>query len=385
MGNAQSEEESKGSGLGGFLGLVGSIVVSVVCPPVAIVAIPAGITAHTYGMTTMVKYEKKPAEEKKKGTTGDFIGGIIQGATLGGTMQAGINYKDNDSRPHIHYCSSGSNPATMREEKEIREKYQNQNLSQKIQQEKEQDKLNHYMETNFYKADITFDFIKNNYRYFHYKYSADTNFNEFTDLNFSKLNQEFQIFKTFLGEYNDSLYCKSTYVHLSISELPIIIKKWQTHQNSNIKKAGKHLIKAVVYGLNALENAKPFMDEKDSYACAMYANQMDESFKNYCCEMKNALIELIQETKQAYNTGRQLAIMENTINDMYDEVAKFNAENRNSLTRKTGIYIDSEKYKLNIQQRADKVEEFLNSDFNTTAYHHNIYKMVEKIKEMVDN
>ena len=105
----------------------------------------------------------------------------------------------------------------------------------------------------------------------------------------------------------------------------------------------------------------------------------------YCCEMKNALLEVIKETKQAYHTGRQLAIMENTINDMYDEVAKFNAEKKNSLTRKTGIYMDSEKYKLNIQQRADKVEEFLNSDFNTTAYHQNIYKMVKKIKILVDN
>jgi hypothetical protein len=379
MGNAQSEEESKGTGLGGFLGLVGSIVVSVVCPPAAIVALPAGIVSHTYGMTTMVKYEKKPAEEKKKGNTGDFIGGIIQGTTLGGTMQAGVNYKDGDSRPHMHYCSSGSNPVTMREEKEIREKHQN--LSGRVQQ----DKLNHYMETNFHKANITFDFIKNNYWYFHYKYSAYNNFNGFKDLNFSKLNQEFQIFKTFLGKYNDSLYCKSTYVHLSISELPIIIKKWQTHQNSNIKKAGEHLVKAVVYGLNALENAKPFMDEKDSYACAMYANVMDESFKNYCCEMKNALIELLQETKKAYNTGRQLAIMENTINDMYDEVAKFNAEKENPFSKKYEIYIDSEKYKLNIQQRADKVQEFLDKDFNTTAYHHNIYKMVRKINEMVDN
>ena len=80
------------------------------------------------------------------------------------------------------------------------------------------------------------------------------------------------------------------------------MNKWQNHQNSHIKKAGKHLVKAVVYGINALENAKPFIDEKDSYAMAMYANQMDESFKNYCCEMKNALLEVIKETKQAYHT-----------------------------------------------------------------------------------
>ena len=383
MGNAQSEEEAKGTALGGFLGLLGSVVVSIVCPPVAIVAIPAGFAAHTYGMTTVVKYDNKPPELKQKGTAGDFIGGIIQGATIGGTMQVGVNYKDNDTRPHLHYCPSNSNPVIMREEQEIKEKYQN--LSQKIQQEKEQIKLNSYMEKNFHKPIITFDFIKNNYWYFHYKYCADTNFNQFKNLNFNKLNKQFDRFSNVLLKYNTKLYTKSTYVYLSISHLPTIMNKWQNHQNNNIKKAGTHLVKAVVYGLNALENAKPFMDEKNSYAMGLYANQMDESFKNYCCHMKDALLEVIKETKKAYNTGRQLAIMENTINDMYDEVAKFNAEKKNSLTRKTGIYMDSEKYKLNIQQRADKVEEFLNSDFNTTTYHENIYKMVKKIKTLVDN
>ena len=64
--------------------------------------------------------------------------------------------------------------------KEIKEKYQN--LSQKIQQEKEQIKLNSCLETFFHKPIITFDFIKNNYWYFHYKYCADTNFNQFTPL-----------------------------------------------------------------------------------------------------------------------------------------------------------------------------------------------------------
>lgn len=383
MGNAQSEEESKGTFLGGFLGLIGSLVVTVICPPAAAIAIPAGFAAGTYGMATMVKYDHKPHELQKKGDTGDFIGGMILGATLGGIMQTGFNYKDNDTRPHMHYCPSNSNPVTMREESEIREKYHN--LPQKIHQQKEQEKLNFYMENNFHKTNITFDFIKNSYWYFHYKFEADTNFNSFKNLEFNKLNSEFNKSKHFLGKYNTNLYCKATYVYLSISELPKIMDKWQKHQNTSIKKAGAHLVKAVVYGLNALENAKPMMDEKDSYAYAMYANQMDESFQNYCCEMKNALMEIVKESRKAYTTGRQLAIMENTINNMYDEVAKYNAETRNPLTKKYGIYIDSDKYKLTIKQKADKVEEFLNSNFNTTTYHSNIHKMVQKVKKMIDN
>jgi len=124
MGNATSQEEANGTGLGGFFGLIGGLVVSVVCPPLAPVAIPAGFAAHTYGMATVVKYDNKPAELKKQGSTGDFIGGIIQGATIGGTMQAGVNYKDNDSNPHLHYCPVNTNPVELREKQEIKEKYE---------------------------------------------------------------------------------------------------------------------------------------------------------------------------------------------------------------------------------------------------------------------
>jgi len=33
MGNASSQEEANGTALGGFFGLLGSLVVSVICPP----------------------------------------------------------------------------------------------------------------------------------------------------------------------------------------------------------------------------------------------------------------------------------------------------------------------------------------------------------------
>lgn len=58
MGNASSQEEANGTALGGFLGLLGSVVVSVICPPVAVIVIPAGFATHTYGMATIVKYDR---------------------------------------------------------------------------------------------------------------------------------------------------------------------------------------------------------------------------------------------------------------------------------------------------------------------------------------
>ena len=160
------------------------------------------------------------------------------------------------------------------------------------------------------------------------------------------------------------------------------MEKWRKTQNSGMQNASKSLLKATVYALNALENAEPFIKEETSYAFAMYANEMDESFKNYCCEMKNAILQVVKEVKMVYNTGRKLAIMENTINTMYDEVAKYNASQK-SICAKYGTYIDTEKYKLTIQQRADKVEEFLKKDFNTTEYHRNIYLLIDKTAELL--
>ena len=122
MGNAQSEEEATGSVLGGFLGLLGGLVVSVICPPLAPVAIPAGFGAHGYGIATNVRFDNKPYEEKKQGTTSDFVGGMVGGATCGGLFQVGANYKDGDSRPHLHYCPRDANPIAVREEREIKEK-----------------------------------------------------------------------------------------------------------------------------------------------------------------------------------------------------------------------------------------------------------------------
>lgn len=378
MGNTSSQEEANGTALGGFLGLLGSVVVSVICPPVAVIVIPAGFATHTYGMATIVKYDNKPPELKKQGSTGDFVGGIIRGATLGGTFQAGVNYKDNDSNPHLHYCPSNVNPIEMRERQEEKIKLEQSKMKDKIKQDKIN--LNTYLADNFHKATNTSEYIKS-YWYYHYYYQADANFNSYKLTDLSKLITTHTKYCSKLSKYNSSLYCKSIYTYLSISKLPKLIEKWKTHQNIHIKNTAKHLVKAVVYGLNAIEIGTVFASESSSMQYAMYCNQIDESMKNYCCHMKDAILEMVKSVKDSYTTGRKIAIMENTINSMYDEVSKYNASKK-QICAKYGTYIDSNKYKLDIKQKAEKIEEFLNKDFNTTEYHKNIHDIIKKTVEL---
>ena len=115
---------------------------------------------------------------------------------------------------------------------------------------------------------------------------------------------------------------------------------------------------AIVYGINALELIKTFDSEISSINNGMYSFQIDESLHNYCYSIKEALMQFINTSKIAFSCGRKSAIIENSINAMYDEVSKYNASNK-EICAKYGIYIDSQKYKLNLDQKIDIIEKFL--------------------------
>jgi hypothetical protein len=159
MSNSQSNEEAKGKAIGGFIGLVGGMVVSIICPPLAPVAIPVGFGAHTYGIATMVKYDNKPPELKKEGTTGDFIGGIADTIFLGGNLKAGVDYKDNDSKPNFHICGTNINPIQIREQKETKE---NMNKNILLENKKQMENyMNEYMKlVQTYPSNLPVDNIK---------------------------------------------------------------------------------------------------------------------------------------------------------------------------------------------------------------------------------
>lgn len=383
MGNAQSDEEAKGTVVGGFLGLIGGLVVSVVCPPAAAIAIPAGFAAHSYGMATQIKYDNKPPEERtNKGTTGDFVGGIIQGTTFGGLFQVGVNYKDNDTRPHLHYCPTNSNPVALREQKESKELYEKQMKEEQSKQDKEN--LNKYMEDTFkvYKGHMSHTYIKNSYSELSKKFKRESNFQDYKLTDFTNLYSKYLRSTDNLKKFESHLDIKLLNVCLTLNKIKPILEKLSKEQDAKLKQSYCNLFSANVYGLNAFENAKAFENEMSSIAYAPYAYQMDESLHNYCSQMKSAFIHFLDAYKDAYKSGRTMAKIENTVDKMYDKVAEAKAMAK-PMCRKYGIYIDSEKYKLNLEGKIKKIDEFVknNKEFNTYNYHQEIYKITEDLNK----
>lgn len=389
MGNAQSEEEAKGTGVGGFLGLLGGLVVSIVWPPAAAIAaaiaIPVGFAAHGYGMATQIKYDNKPPEERtNKGTTGDFVGGIIQGTTFGGLFQPGVNYKDNDTRPHLHYCPTNSNPVSLREQKESKELYEKQMKEERIKQYKEN--LNEYMEDTFkvYKGHMSHTYIKNSYGELSKKFKKESNFQDYKLIDFTNLYHKYLRSTDNLKKFESHLDIKLLIVCLTLNKIKPILEKLSKEQDAKLKLSYSNLLSATIYGLNALENVKVFESEMSSIQYAPYANQMNESLHNYCAQMKSAFINFLGACKDACKSGRTMAKIENTIDKMYDKVAEAKAMSK-PICKKYGIYIDSEKYKLNLEGKIKKIDEFVknNKEFNTYNYHHEIYKIAEVLNELM--
>jgi uncharacterized protein YktA (UPF0223 family) len=69
--------------------------------------------------------------------------------------------------------------------------------------------------------------------------------------------------------------------------------------------------------------------------------------------MKSAFIHFLDACKDAYKSGRTIAKIENKVDKMYDKVAEAKAMAK-PMCRKYGIYIDIEKYKLNLEGKIKK-------------------------------
>lgn len=341
MGNAQSDDEAKGTALDGFLGLLGGLVVSVVCPPATAIAIPVSFAAHGYGMATQVKYDNKPPEERtNKGTTSDFVDGIIQGTTFGGLFQAGVNYKDNDTRPHLHYCPTGSNPVALPEQKESKELYEKQMKEEQAKQDKKI--LNKYMEDTFkvYKGHMSHSYIKNSFGELSKKFKKESNFQNYKLIDFSNLYHKYLRSTDNLKKFKSHLDIKLLNVCLTLNKIKPILEKLSKKQDEKLKLGYCNLLSATVYSLNALENVKAFESEMSSIAYAPYAYQMDESLHNYCTLHLSAFVQFLDACKDAYTSSRTMAKIENTFDKMYDKVAEANAMSK-PICKKYGIYIDS--------------------------------------------
>jgi hypothetical protein len=120
MGNSQSNAETGGKYIGGWLGLTVGCVVSSIFPPLAPVALTLGTSTFLYGTGSTIRTFTE--SQKPEGTKSDFISGMADGIFLGGNLKAGVDYKDNDTNPNFHICGSNINPIEIREQKEIKEK-----------------------------------------------------------------------------------------------------------------------------------------------------------------------------------------------------------------------------------------------------------------------
>jgi hypothetical protein len=194
-------------------------------------------------------------------------------------------------------------------------------------------------------------------------------------------------YKKNLKRFGYDMIAKTTFVSCALVNFDkVILKIYQLQdlQRTEFNTSFHHFTKAFVYAVNAIDTAKNFESETSSHMYGMYAQQMDESFKNYCILMKSAMGSFVDGIKKVYTSGRHQALIERKVDCLYDEVAKSKAKDK-PMCKKYGIYMDSEKYKLNLEQKIQKIEEHLNKDsrINTFEGHFEIYKMIDELKKMV--
>ena len=194
-------------------------------------------------------------------------------------------------------------------------------------------------------------------------------------------------YKVNLCRFNGSIGSKTILASCALVNFDrVILKIYQLQdlQRSELNQAFHHFTRASVYGINAISIAKDFSSEESSQMYGMYAQQMDESFKNYCILMKSAMRSLVDGVKKIYSSGRAQALIERSVDRLYDEVAKSKAKTK-PMCKKYGIYMDSEKYKLNLEQKIPKIEEYLNKEnrINTFEDHYAIDQMVQQLNELI--
>jgi len=105
---------------------------------------------------------------------------------------------------------------------------------------------------------------------------------------------------------------------------------------------------------------------------------------DYCAQMKSEFVHFLGTCRDSYTSGITIIKIENTVDKLYDKVAEAKAMNK-PMYMKYEMYIDSEKYKLNLEKKIKKIDEFIrnNKNFNTYNYHSEIHKIVEDLNKLI--
>lgn len=352
-----------------------------------------GVSSATYNMLN-----NRDAPEDKKlssfliGAVGGVtapVGGLAYGMGAEVTVGVGLagiggigitNAGDGKIKPYIGNQEKAVEYYTRKEEKKNEEKA----IQSQIRKQEAQ-RLNAYVESHFqtFEPRMTHTYILSPYSILGVKYKANLNFDNYKLINLIKNLDKYNKIKNNLLNFNHNLNLKIIYTIVSIGKIENILKTLQKEQTNGFKKAYCNLFSSVVYALNAIDTAKKFEERESMIAYAPYALEMDESFKNYCAQMKSAFSNFLNELEIVNSTATQMAKIENKVNEIYDKVAEAKAMEKNPMSRKYGIWIDGEKHKLSFQERINKINQYYNESkkltFNSLNYHIKIYEMVKEL------
>jgi len=153
-------------------------------------------------------------------------------------------------------------------------------------------------------------------------------------------------------------YVNLTYTTLSLSNLPKsdLVKYYEDCEKKGITYASKskqYLLEAIVYGLNALENAKTFSSEQEMMTRTTDIQKIDEDMRTFGSIMVQSFKNLVESVKEETRLAREQAKIKENVDKAWD--IKSSHEKRHQ-----SIYFDSEKYKLTTTEKIKKIEDFLN-------------------------
>ena len=156
---------------------------------------------------------------------------------------------------------------------------------------------------------------------------------------------------------NSWRYVNLTYTTLSLSGLPRsdLVKYYEDcEKKGNIyaSKSKQSLLEAIVYGLNALENAKTFTSEQEILTRINDIQKLDEDMRTFGSLMVQSFKNLVASVKEETRLAREQTKIKENVDKAWD--IKSAHEKRHQ-----SIYFDTEKYRLTTTEKIKKIEDFL--------------------------
>lgn len=421
MGLSESKAETGGKFVGGWLGAVGGLVVGTICPPLAPAAYSYAAVSYCYGTVSYVR--GLLTNGLPEGEIKDFVSGSADAVFIGGKLKAGVDFKDDDNKPHLHLCDVNANPIEIREKQEYKEKTEKiliieskkqdaiklnsymykwemelQNINQETYNDNQWRIMNTYISSNFERKPSGFEdhqcipsitylstlyFQTKHYEYPEFMF-APTN-KSFMSL-YTKTNIPTELALKYTSLFSKNYKCRDTLEIIS-NNLEFIEKSYRELRKINSEKWEKmfsSLFVASIYAMNAMSSLKDMTMDLHGTS---YLSRNDESLRHYAYRSMIAIKMCVKNFKDILKYNNKVVKLEKLQDDMYDRVSYIKARERSSMVRKYGIYFDSEKHKLNKLEKIKVVEEYLKESktykFNSNLHHELILKMLKECIEII--